>query len=277
MPKVSVISGAYNIAACYSLDISIRSILAQSYADIEFIICDDGSTDSTRELLQKYAACDDRIKIIFNETNLGLAASLNKCILASTGEYIARHDLDDYNDPTRLNKQIQYMEEHPDVALLGTSAYLFDELGVWGKESYPLKVKNEDFLFTSPYKHGSVIFRRDALLKAGCYRVAKETRRAEDYDLFMRIQTFAKGENLAEPLYYFCEDKNTFSRRKYKYRIDEFKVRFKGFKSLGLLPRGLPYVVKPLFIGLIPGRVLKLHKNHTKRIQPEEHEKKGKR
>lgn len=256
MPKISVISGAYNVASCYSFDKSMESILNQSFGDFEFIICDDGSSDATFELLKKYADKDERIKLIRNEQNRGLAASLNRCIEIAEGEYIARHDLDDYCNLNRFKKQIEYLNSHREISVLGSTAYLFDENGVWGEERYPAEVKSEDFLFTSPYKHGSVIFRKEALLKAGGYRVAKETRRAEDYDLFMTMQTFAKGANLEEALYYFCEDKNTLKRRKYKYRIDEAKVRFRGFKKLGLFPKGIIYVIKPLIVGLIPIKIL---------------------
>lgn len=270
MPKISVISGAYNISGCYSFQKSIESILTQTYADFEFIICDDGSTDNTRELLSDFAKKDLRIKLLRNETNLGLAATLNKCIAESSGEFIARHDCDDYAATDRLEKQLAYMTEHSDVSVLGTFAYLFDESGVWGKMRFPIEITKKDFLFCSPHQHGSVMFRKDALVKAECYRVAKETRRAEDYDLFMRMHTFAKSANLPEFLYYFCEDKNTLGRRKYRYRIDEAKVRYKGFKQLGLLPKGIPYVIKPLIVGLIPKKLLKKLKNKHYGLKMEE-------
>ena len=260
MPEVSIISGAYNIEKCYSFHQSMQSILNQTYCDFEFIICDDGSLDDTWKLLCDYASKDSRIKLLRNEKNLGLAASLNKCIAASSGVFLARHDLDDYCDLQRLEKQINYLKLHDDISVLGSQSYLFDQDGVWGKSRFPVLVKNKDFLFVSPYKHGSVVFRRDALLKAGCYRVAKETYRAEDYDLFMTLQTFCKGANLDEFLYYFCEDKFAKKRRKYRYRIDEARVRFKGFRKLGLFPAGFPCVVKPLIVGLIPVNVLEWFK-----------------
>lgn len=256
MAEISIISGAYNVAECYSLYKSIDSVLEQTFSDIEFIICDDGSTDDTWNILNEYASRDCRIKLLRNKKNIGLAASLNRCIEISSGKYIARHDLDDYNDTTRLEKQLMYMKQHEDIAVLGCQAYLFDKNGIWGKDRFPNEVTNKDFLFTSPYKHGSVMFRREALLKAGCYRVAAETYRAEDYDLFMTMQTFCKGANLADYLYYFCEDKCTQKRRKYRYRIDEAKVRWKGFKKLGLMPIGIPYAIKPLIVGLLPASVL---------------------
>ena len=144
---------------------------------------------------------------------------------------------------------------------MGCQSFLFDDQGVWGKDTFPKNVTNKDFLFSSPYKHGAVVFRKEALLQAGGYRIAKETRRAEDYDLFMTIQTFGKGENLDEYLYYFCEDLHARKRRKYRYRFDEAKVRFRGFYKLGLLPKGILYVMKPLLAGLIPDWLLEKMKD----------------
>ena len=266
MPTISVIAGAYNVADCKSLDKSIKSVLDQTFADFEFILCDDGSDDSTYEMLKKYADADSRIRLIRNDKNLGLVQTLNKCLALAEGKYIARHDCDDYNDLTRFEKQVLYLEAHEDVAVLGTAAYLFDEEGVWDVEIMPRTVENRSFLFNNPYKHGSVMMRREALEKAGGYRIAPETVRNEDYDLFMRMQTFSHGENLEDLLYYFCEDKAARGRRKYRYRINEAKVRAKGFRALGLMPRGIPYVIKPLIVGLIPSFILtKLQKKRRKR------------
>ena len=265
MPTISVISGAYNIGKCYSFRRSIESILNQTFTDFEFIICDDGSTDNTWELLSEYSDRDARIKLLKNEKNLGLAASLNRCIETSLSPFIARHDLDDYNAPDRFEKQLKFLSDNPDVAFVGSLASLFDEDGVWGTEKFPERVEKRDFLFTSPYKHGSVIFRREPLLEAGMYRVSKETYRTEDYDLFMTLHTFTKGANIQERLYFFCEDKSARRRRKYRYRIDEAKVRYRGFKRRGLLPSGIFYVIKPLIVGLIPPGLLEKMKNKSKR------------
>ena len=256
MIETSIITGIYNIEYCKSFDRSMESILQQTYKDFEWIICDDGSTDKTWELLQEYAVKDNRIKLLRNEKNIGLAATLNHCLEHAGGEFIVRQDADDYSDERRLERQIAYLKVHPEVDVLGCQVYLFDEDGVWGKQTFPREVQNKDFLFYSPYKHGAVVFRKSALEQAGNYRVTKETRRAEDYDLFMTIQTFGRGENLDEYLYYFCEDIQARKRRKYRYRLDEAKIRYIGFRKLGLLPKGIPYVVKPLLVGLIPERLL---------------------
>lgn len=264
--EISVIAGAYNLEHCFSFRKSIESILNQTFTDFEFIICNDGSSDNTWEILSKYALSDKRIKLLRNRQNIGLAASLNKCIAASSGKYIARHDCDDYSDPKRLEIQHKFMCDNPHVSILGCQSFLFDENGVWGKDSFPLEVKNNDFLFTSPYRHGSVMFRKDALEKANGYRVSKETYRQEDYDLFMRMQTFCRGQNLAEYLYYFCENSSAKKRRKYRYRIDEAKVRLAGFKKLRLMPKGYLYVAKPLIVGLIPDIILdRLKDRHYQR------------
>lgn len=266
MPLISVIAGAYDINSYYSLDKSINSILSQTFGDFEFIICDDGSQDNTWDILSQYAARDSRIKLLRNGRNLGLAASLNRCIETSSGEFIARHDLDDYCDEQRFARQLAFLQQYKDVGALGCQAFLFDSNGIWGKADFPAEVTDRDFLFNSPFMHGSVIFRREALLAAGCYRVSRETYRMEDYDLFMTMQHICRCANLPDRLYYYCEDAAARKRRKYRYRIDEARVRFRGFKKLGLLPRGIPYVVKPLVVGLIPtGMLEKLKDAYYKR------------
>ena len=256
MPRLSVISGAYNLAHTAQFKKSIESVLTQSFSDFEFIICDDGSTDRTFEILKEYAKKDSRIKLLKNEKNLTLAPTLNRCIKESEGEYIARHDLDDLSERERFEKQLCYLDSHPKTAILGTAAYLFDERGVFGREHPPKKVEKKDFLFNNPYKHGSVILRRTALARAGGYCEAKWATRNEDYELFMKIHGFADGANLEDALYGFCEDRLAKRRRKYRYRINEAIVRARGFRLLGLMPRALPYVIKPLIVGLIPSPLL---------------------
>lgn len=270
MPVLSIISGAYNLENCFSFKKSVESILEQTFSDFEFIICDDGSTDGTYGILKEFAERDSRIVLLQNEKNMGLAATLNKCIKAAKGDFIGRHDCDDYAAKDRFEKQIAYLREHPEVDLLGSGAYLFDENGVYDTVIFPREVTSRDFLFNSPYQHGSVVFRREVLEKAGGYTVSKATRRTEDYEMFMRMQSFARGENLPEPLYYFLEDEKALKRRKYRYRIDEAKVRYRGFKSLGLLPRGIFYVIKPLIVGLIPAKLLaKMRRKRRERLKME--------
>ncbi len=262
MKKLSVIMGVHNIEHLWVFEKSIQSVLNQSYDDFEFIICDDGSTDRTYEILCAYEKRDARVILLKNKTNRGLAYSLNRCMQKAQGEYLARHDADDISHQKRFEIQMNYMKQHPNISFSGTNAALFDRSGVWGRRILPLRPQKKDFLFTDPFVHGTLIFKKQDLLELGGYRIRKETRRAEDYDLLMRMYAHGKyGENLQECLYFFLEDAAAYSRRKYRFRFDEASVRWKGFWALGLMPKALPYVIKPLFVGLLPGSVLKRLKN----------------
>ena len=102
---------------------AIDSILAQTFTDFEFIIIDDGSTDSTCAIVESYS--DSRIRFFKNEHNLGVAATLNRGLDLARGEYIARMDADDISLPTRFEKQAAYMDSHPDVVVCGTGVECF--------------------------------------------------------------------------------------------------------------------------------------------------------
>ena len=123
---------------------------------------------------------------------------------------------------------------------------MFNSDGIWGEKSLPEFPDKESFLFTSPFIHPTILIRSNVINSLFGYKVSKETLRAEDYDLFMRMYSKGyKGYNIQKALYYFREDNNTYKRRAYRYRLDEAKVRYKGFKSLGLMPKAIPYVIKP--------------------------------
>jgi glycosyltransferase involved in cell wall biosynthesis len=265
-PSLSVIMGAYNIEHLNVFELAMDSVMKQTMEDFEFIICDDGSADNTYEILADLTSKDSRVKLIRSSENEGLASALNHCIAASTAEFIARQDADDISSPDRFEKQLAFLKGRPEISFVGSNVTLYDETGDWGKRIFPELPGPKDFLFTLPFVHGALMFRKKALLDADCYRVAKETRRTEDYDLLMRMYARgARGANIQELLYRFLEDQNAMNRRKYRYRIDEAKVRLNGFRALGLLPEGIPYVLKPLIVGLIPAGGLKKLKLTAKR------------
>jgi len=244
------------------LRLSVQSILSQTFSDFEFIICDDGSTDGTYETLRDICKYDSRIKIIRNDFNMSAAAARNRCISMSQGEYIAIMDADDFSASNRLQVQMDFLESNKEYDFVGSSAGLFDENGLWGHIRYKDFPERKDFLFVLPFVHASVMFRKKSIEKVGGYRVAKETVRTEDYDLFMRMYANgSKGANLKETLYYVREDKAAIRRRKYRYRIHEALVRFKGFKALKLMPVGILFVIKPLLVGIIPSFLLNLLKD----------------
>lgn len=255
--KISIIMGVYNANRKNMIEESIRSIQNQTYTRWEMIICDDGSDDGTYEIISQWAKKEHRIKLIRNDVNRGLAFSLNHCLKYADGEFIARMDIDDISEPNRLECQLKYLLSNEQIAFCATSANLFDETGVWGARTMKAKPQREDFLFTSPFIHPTIMARKEFYLNYQ-YTVSRKTLRAEDYELFMRA--YAKGdvgENITQPLYNFREDKDCYTRRKYRERWYEAVVRFEGFAKLGLLPKGIAYVVKPMIVGLIPQKVLR--------------------
>lgn len=267
MVKVSVIMGVYNISnSVEQFQIAVNSILNQSFTNYEIIICEDGSTDDTYDIINKLYLKNPKIKILKNKSNLGLAASLNNCIQNSCSEYVARMDADDYSMEYRLEKQVAFLDENPDISFVGCNIGLFKDENIWGERKSPEYPEKKDFLFKAPFTHPTIMYRRTTLEKVNNYRACKETLRCEDYDIYMRIyQLGMKGANIQEVLFCFREDENAFKRRKYKFRFDEAKVRYKGFKGLGMMPWAIVYVIKPLIVGLIPQVLLTKLKSEKRR------------
>ncbi|MBL1056154.1 glycosyltransferase [Ligilactobacillus agilis] len=259
MSEISVIMGVYNCRNFSLLKQSIDSIINQTFEDWELIICDDGSTDGTYQELIRLATKDSRIKIIHYEKNRGLAYALNECIKQSNGKYIARQDDDDISLPTRLEKEIEFLKHNVDIDMVGTNASVYNDEGVWGKYLVPHYPSINDFLWNNPFIHPTIMIRKDKLLGVTGYRVAKETRRCEDYDLFMRLYAKGyKGANLQEYLYKYRIENNSIKKRPMKYRIDEMIVRYKNYKNLKLGIRAYPYIVKPIILGLIPQSIFRI-------------------
>ena len=244
MPKVSVIMGVYNCKDVNLLYKSVNSIIEQTFTEWEFIICNDGSTDDTLTKLLELEKLDSRIKIISYSENKGLAYALNECIKFSKGDYIARQDDDDISKPLRLEIQYRVMEEKKDFDIVGSIADVFDDNGIWGKYLVPEEPEKKDFLWNNPFIHPVTMMRKNALLSIGGYKVSKETRRCEDYDLFMRMYSKGmKGYNIQEILYEYKIKNDSNKYRPMKYRLDEAKVRYMGYKSMKMIPNGIPYII----------------------------------
>lgn len=258
MPRVSVIMGIYNLPNKEILNKSISSILNQTYTDFEFIICDDGSTDKTFDIVKEICQNDKRMVFLRNEKNMGLAYSLNKCLEIATGEFIARMDADDESYLNRLEKQVKFLEKNLEYGVVTSNVDIFNKDTIFDEYICNEKIKKQDFLFNNPIIHGAVMIRKTAYDSVNGYRDISMTYRVEDYDLFMRM--FANGikiYTIQEKLFKYRENDETFKRRKYRYRINEAKVRFYGFKILKLYPIGILYVLKPMIVGILPLKVLK--------------------
>lgn len=258
MANVSVIMGVYN--CCSRLDLAkaaLESICNQTYKDIEIIICDDGSTDNTLYEIKQITKNYDNIKLIHNDDNNGLGYALNCCLKYATGKYIARMDIDDVSTNNRFEVQLNYLESHDEISFVGCNVDLARNGKIWGQRIFKEYPEKKDFLFGNQVTHATIMIRKDDLISVGGYKSNWYSIRNEDYDLLMRL--YAKGykaHNIQEKMYVITEDDTSYSRRKYRYRFGEVVVRLKGFFAMGLLPRGIVYVFKPLIIGFIPQKIL---------------------
>ncbi len=251
---ISVIMGVYNQWNREELQQAVRSILNQTYQNLEFIIYDDGSDPKAATYIRELEKLDKRIVLIGKEVNHGLAFSLNACIGVAKGEYIARMDADDISLPERLATQVAFLETHPEYDWCGCNAELFDENGVWGSRQMPEVPTGHDYLRFSPYIHPSVMYRRRLFEKNKGYHVSDETLRCEDYEIFMRLyQAGYHGYNIQKNLFRYREDAISFQKRKFQFRLNEAKLRYRNFAAMHMLfPTGWIYVIRPVIGGLLP-------------------------
>ncbi len=262
--KIAVIMGAYNVEKTVAR--SIDSILKQSYEEWIFIICDDGSTDGTIHILNSYKEkYPEKFIILSNEKNRGLTYSLNHCLQYADTEFVARMDADDISLPGRFEAEVDFLSSNEEYAFVGCAVERFDEDGVWKKCGVIEKPDSKVFYNTTGFTHPTILIRRKALEAVNNYNDVWYTNRCEDYDLWMRLYAAGyKGYNLKEILFQYYEGKDSFPKRKYRYRFGEAVMRAKGYAALGLYPKGLIFVLKPLVAGLLPSTIVK--KIHKKRL-----------
>lgn len=256
--RISVIMGIYNCAS--TLAEALDSLLAQTYQEFKVIMCDDGSTDNTVEVAQKYADLHpEKFILIKNEGNIKLAATLNHCLEYVDTEYVARMDGDDISLPERFEKEIEFLDAHPEYALVSCPMVYFDERGDYrtgiasGEPS--LKAFN-----SSPFCHAPVMMRKKILNEIGNYTAEPRTERIEDYYLWFKFYYAGyKGYNLSEPLYKMRNDRNAFNRRKPIDRWRTYKITVEVKTKLGLpypYLSGIPALCK-MFVPNFIVRIIK--------------------
>ena len=186
----------------------INSITNQTYSNWELIICDDASTDKTWKIISDYERREKRIHVLKNNRNMYAAYSRNKCIEHSKGKYIIIQDADDLSDKNRIRILVETIK-NKNIDFISSGHYLFDDNGKY-KTIVPIiqYPENKDFLYGIPFCHASTLFKRDCLVFVNGYRVSKETRRGQDYDLFMRLYANGfKGMNIKDCLYGYRVDR----------------------------------------------------------------------
>ena len=265
-PTISIISGIYNCAD--TLPEAIESILAQTVSDWEWILCDDASSDSTYDIAKEYVdRYPGKFILVRNKQNMGLNYTLNCCLAHSQGKYIARMDGDDVCSPERFAEELRCLEENSDIAIVSTDMEFFDETGIWGRISHPEFPENNDFIDGSPFCHAPCMVRREAYETVGGYSVDKKLIRVEDYHLWIKMYAKGfKGKNIGKALYKMRDDRNAYSRRKFRYRLNEAYVRLLAVKELKLPLYTAVYALRPIVVGLLPKKLYdKLHKSKLNR------------
>lgn len=253
--RISILMGIYNCEA--TLAEAIDSIINQTYSGWKLIMCDDGSKDRTYKIAEEYRKrYPDKIILVKNETNKGLNYTLNHCLKYADTEYIARMDGDDISLPTRFEKEISFLDTHPEYAIVSCPMIYFDENGKWGSGKINGEPTKESLAKATPFCHAPCMVRTEAYLAVGGYTVDKNLLRMEDYHLWIKMFSMGyRGFNLKEALYKMRDDRNATKRRSYKYRINEARVHYIAVKSLKLPKKNYIYMLRPLIVGLIPERL----------------------
>jgi glycosyltransferase involved in cell wall biosynthesis len=221
--KVSVIMSVYNGEKF--LKEAINSILNQTFRDFEFIIVNDGSTDSTKEILEQYS--DPRIQV-FHQSNQGCAIARNRAIAQAKGQYIAIMDSDDVSLPDRLIRTVVYLDKHPKVVLVGGS-YIVKRENTNAEKIIRLPTEDEVLrrclLRYDPFKDPTNLIRKDAFEKAGGYKLGH----GFDYELYSRLANMGKLANIQEPLALIRRHDKQFFRMGYtpeEHRKRRLKIRW---------------------------------------------------
>ena len=267
--RISVLMGIYNCAP--TLKEALDSLLAQTYQGFKVIMCDDGSKDNTYEVAKAYADKYENFILVKNDKNMGLNYTLNHCLSLADTEFCARMDGDDLSLPSRFDKEINFLDAHPEYAIVSTPMIHFDENGEFGRgkvdEGEPSKSK---FNYGSPFCHAPCMVRKEAYDKVEGYTVDPKLLRVEDYHLWMKMYAVGcKGYNLGEHLYMMRDDRNAFARRNVKARMNGIYAHWLAYKTLHLSFLGfVKYAIGNIIRAYAPTFIYNYF--HKKRIKVQE-------
>lgn len=261
MVSISVIMGIYNCAE--TLQEALNSLYAQTFQDFEIILCDDGSTDETFLIAYENKQIHSNIILLRNDKNMGLNATLNRCLSVANGKYIARMDGDDISKLDRFKIEYDFLESHPEFAIVSTSMEYFDNRGVFRTGHCSGEPKKTDFVKGTPFCHAPCMVRREAYIAVDGYSESKRLLRVEDYHLWLKMYLKGyRGFRLDFPLYMMRDDRNAFSRRKLSGRINETYVKYLVCKSFDLPLKYYIYCLKPIVVWMLPSFFYKrLHRS----------------
>ena len=230
-PAVSVIMATYNGAR--TIRASIDSILSQTCRDLELIVADDGSTDATLAVLEGIG--DPRLRILRNENNIGVVASRNRCFGEARAPAVAMLDHDDLSAPTRLARQLAYLDANPDTVLVGTDARVLDGGGLH-RMNHPVTTTPALIAWllqvANPLVCSSVMFRAEAVRRLGVFMRSSYTY-ADDYDFYHRMAALGGIARLDRPLtIYRVHDTNAYKRHEQTMLANAARVLVPGYRRL---------------------------------------------
>ncbi|MDO5072140.1 MAG: glycosyltransferase family 2 protein [Pasteurella multocida] len=247
-PLISVLICAYNSEKY--IERSIRSVMNQTYKNLEIIIINDGSSDNTFNIIERLSREDSRIRVINNDKNIGLISSLNIGIDNFNGEYLARIDSDDFAKPQWIEKLFTFLDENKDIVLVGSYLEIFseDENGsilsfdckngdIWRYPTDDCEIRERMF-FHNPIAHPTVLIRAEIFTKKG-FKYSLDYKYAEDYKLWLEISRVGKLANYPEALVYYrfhseqVSSKNNLEQIKITKKIRREAINY-YFNDLGV-------------------------------------------
>lgn len=239
-PLISVVMPVYN-AGRYLAE-AMDSILAQTLRDFEFVCVDDGSTDDSPAILKDFAGRDARVRII-SRPNTGVWKALNDGIEVSRGQLIARMDADDFSLPARFEKQVAFLNQHPDVVAVGCPVLIVDAEGAPLREMPDPSRWTHEEIDTAHltgggqvFYHSALLFRRAALDQVGLYR---NWPAAQDLDLFLRLAEIGKLANVREVLLKYRQHMGSVGHAKMARQLEMCReIVRQAYARRGLTPTG---------------------------------------
>lgn len=245
-PKVSVIMPLYNAEKYVKK--TIECILNQTYCDFELILIDDWSTDSTMEVVQSIH--DARIRIIHNEKNCGIAYSRNHGLIEAKGEYIAIMDDDDLVPDNRFEFEVNYLDEHPEIAVIGGGFRIINEndefvSGVTPTLQNPNYIKAQ-MMFYCPMYNGATMYRK-AIVDEHHLRYRDDCLGMEDYCFWIEYSKYGKMTNVKDAFLYWRQVPTTETMKVLNNKVEERERKFAELQALAISINGLslsPYELK---------------------------------
>ena len=234
---VSVLMSVHNEPFKF-IDVAVKSICNQTYSNIEFVILDDNSNEETFEYLKKLSETYKIIRLYRNEENLGLTKTLNKGLRLCSGDFIARMDADDYSCPQRIAKQVDYLEVHPDIDILGTGVVSFGEKVIFMSpiDGYSTQDVQTNLFFTSSLCHPSVMIRKSFLDRTGL-TYDENVKKGQDFDLWERASIHGKLAVLRDVLlYYRLHSKQITSTNRADQDTSARKIMLRRINRMGINP-----------------------------------------